>query len=393
MRDFAGWSLPLFRIFGIQVRLHLLYIVFTLGMLLRVAIESPSFWLDYLLIFVVMMFVIVLLHELGHCFAARQQGGDAEEILMWPLGGLAMVQVPHDPRSNMIVAAAGPAVNLGLATICGIVLLACSYVPPLNPFQVRQVIDPQLHNYRTGSTAVGAESIRFWKKGTTEIVQGTPVLLPGNEVVVFRDSHDRKPLAATVAETTVLDGWLVWVARAFWLNWFLLLFNLLPAFPMDGGRMLQCWLWNRSDYRTATLTACRVGTFFGFGFALMALVGSEPTLAFLAVFVIAICWQQQMSLEGGGEDSFMGHDFSQGYTSLEEETPAPPKQRRVGVLRRWLQARQARKAIQEMEDQQAEDVRMDQLLARVHSQGRDSLSDDDRRFLDRMSARYRGKGD
>ena len=89
----------------------------------------------------------------------------------------------------------------------------------------------------------------------------------------------------------------------------------------------------------------------------------------------------------------MGHDFSQGYTSLEDETPAPPKQKQIGVVRRWLQARQARKAIQEMEDQQAEDLRMDQLLAKVHQQGREALSDDEKRFLDRMSARNRGKGD
>ena len=163
MRDFAGWSLPLFRIFGIQVRLHLLYIIFTLAMFLRVVIESPSFWFDYLMIFVVMVFVFVLLHEFGHCFAARNRGGDAEEILMWPLGGLAMVQVPHDPRSNMVVAVAGPAVNFGLALIFGTILLASSYIPPLNPFQVRQVISPQLYNYRDGSTAVSVKTVRFWK--------------------------------------------------------------------------------------------------------------------------------------------------------------------------------------------------------------------------------------
>ena len=61
-----------------------------------------------------MLFISVLLHEWGHCFGARLVDGDAHEILIWPLGGLAYVEVPHTARANFITTLMGPLVNLGL---------------------------------------------------------------------------------------------------------------------------------------------------------------------------------------------------------------------------------------------------------------------------------------
>src|SRR4051812_39957362 len=110
MRDPFNWSIPLFRAFGIQVKLHILYIVVTLGLLGRAYYLDPQHIGEFALIWVVMLFVIVLLHEFGHCFAARYVDGDADEILMWPLGGLAYCNVPHAPRANMICVIGGPAV-------------------------------------------------------------------------------------------------------------------------------------------------------------------------------------------------------------------------------------------------------------------------------------------
>ena len=59
-----------------------------------------------------LLFGIILLHEFGHCFGARYVDGDAKEVLIWPLGGLAFVDVPHTPRALFIATAAGPAVNV-----------------------------------------------------------------------------------------------------------------------------------------------------------------------------------------------------------------------------------------------------------------------------------------
>src|SRR5262249_33878807 len=92
-------------------------------------------WIDAALI-VLFLFISVLFHEFGHCFAARWVNGDASEVLLWPLGGLAYVDVPNTPRANLVVAAAGPAVNLGLCVVSALALglLHDPHLqPPWNP--------------------------------------------------------------------------------------------------------------------------------------------------------------------------------------------------------------------------------------------------------------------
>src|SRR5260370_18903756 len=111
MRDPFLWSIPLGRLFGITLRVHILYPVLVLVLLLRVSYHEPkspdSAWLD-VLILAGLLLISVLLHEFGHCFAARRQQGEAHEILIWPLGGLANVDVPHTPWAHFFTAAAGP---------------------------------------------------------------------------------------------------------------------------------------------------------------------------------------------------------------------------------------------------------------------------------------------
>src|SRR5262245_7806750 len=139
MRDPMSWSIPLFRAFGIQVRLHILYIIITLGLVLRAVSLMPDHWLDVVLVAVVLLFIAVLLHEFGHCFAARRVDGEADEILMWPLGGLAYCAVPHTPRANLITAVGGPLVNVAICLGAGAVLIAADYLPPINVFESRQL--------------------------------------------------------------------------------------------------------------------------------------------------------------------------------------------------------------------------------------------------------------
>ena len=101
MRDPMSWSVPLFRAFGIPVKVHIFFFLVTLGLFLRQVIYLPHvWWVDIFLFVVVALFGIILLHEFGHCFAARYMHGDANEVLLWPLGGLANCEVPHTPRAN-----------------------------------------------------------------------------------------------------------------------------------------------------------------------------------------------------------------------------------------------------------------------------------------------------
>src|SRR5271165_6382594 len=130
MHDPFAWSFPVGRMFGITVRIHWLFPFVALGLILHVALgknEGTPYpngaWIDVSILLAI-LFVSVLLHEFGHCFAARWVNGDAQEVLLWPLGGLANVDVPNRPRAHFITAAAGPAVNITIAILCATVLIA-----------------------------------------------------------------------------------------------------------------------------------------------------------------------------------------------------------------------------------------------------------------------------
>src|SRR5207244_131282 len=109
---------------------------------------EPGSGRDILVVFV-LLFVSVLLHEFGHCYGARLMDGDANEVLLWPLGGLAAVDVPHTPKANFITAAAGPAVNLLLCIAAGLALVSCSLVPSFDP-RMDQLWYSVLHNWSDG---------------------------------------------------------------------------------------------------------------------------------------------------------------------------------------------------------------------------------------------------
>jgi Zn-dependent protease len=394
MRDPLSWSIPLFRAFGIQVRLHLLYIVITLGLILRQAARDPDHWVEFALIWVVLLFVIVLLHEFGHCFAARREGGEASEILMWPLGGLAYCEVPHTARANFNTAAGGPLVNVLICLVCAAVLIPAKFLPPLNPLDTMQLSSPQLHNWSDGDNYYRAGQHVFHKEGTNEVVENY------SHVFRFKDTSKvhlgvegkKETIAVTESDPKHYDGWVLWTARLFWMSWVLFLFNLLPAFPLDGGRLFQCLVWGRSgDYRRGTLAAVYSGFIIAVAFILISFWVTDPLLLGMAIFIWVFCRQQYIALEMAENESVFGYDFSQGYTSLEQDEPAPVKPKKLGPIKRWLQARRERRAAAEAAQRALDEARMDELLEKIHRHGKEALSDEERRFMDRVSARYRNR--
>ena len=394
MRDFMGWSVPLFRVFGITVRLHFLYILITLILIIAAVSRDKdnSFWWEFVLVWVVMLFVCVLLHELGHCFAARSVGGDANEILIWPLGGLAYTDLPNNPRAHFISTAGGPAVNLGLSLVAATALLSASYVPPLNPFNFDTLYYPELYNWKAEKSYIGSKDVR-WVNEKGERIEGHPaVLQDGSGVVIvkeFKAWHARPDLSLGR-----LPDWTLWVSRFFWLNWVLFLFNLVPAIPLDGGRMLQTAVWARSDSRHATVVTAYTGFAVALVFFVISLFTPNSLLFFAAMIIIFFSYRSLALMEMEGGDSFMGYDFSQGYTSLErgeEEEPKPRPKKRPGPIARWLQARRARRLQREAEQRAADEARLDELLDKIHRQGKESLTDEERRFMDRVSGRYRNR--
>jgi len=359
MQDPFSWAFPLGRFFGIPVRVHVVFPLVAAGLILRVAYQKdvvPGSWIDATML-MALLFVIVLLHEFGHCFGARAVDGDAQEVLMWPLGGLAFVDVPHTPRANFIATAAGPAVNVIICVISG--LLFCW----LTGFNVRLPWNPLPSPY-------GWYPYRMDESGTVMFYQ-----LNGSDY-------------PTTQLGVILTG------RLFWGSWLLLLLNvLLPAFPLDGGRMFQCavWWW-RADYRQGTLASVYAGFIAAIVLMVCAVVANELLALALAICIFFACRMQWIMLEGGGDDSLLGYDFSQGYTSLERDQPVPRRRRRrPSFWQRWWQRRADRKRQRQQEQRQAEERRMDELLQKVQQKGLQSLSDEERRFLKRVSDKYRNR--
>jgi Zn-dependent protease len=399
MRDPMTWSIPLFRAFGIQVKLHILYIVIMLAMLLRAYTQTSSkgHFAEFALLLIVMPFVCVLLHEFGHCFAARKVDGEADEILMWPLGGLAYCAVPHTPKANFICTIGGPMVNVILCVISGAVLFAEGFLPPINVVEQRQLLQPELRNWQTGMDEKPYEDSPSF---TTDDEQQRRITT--NDFIVEKDGiyarDPKKPDGGMVKVTRLPNQyppWILWTARFFWFNLFLFLFNLIPAFPLDGGRMLQEIIWGRTgDYRAGTQIACWSGLVTSLLFLIVSFWLSDALLLGLGIFMMFASYQQLVILERGTmEEGTFGYDFSKGYGGFgpdEDEKPAP-KPKRVGPIKRWLTARRTRKIQRENSQRAADEARLDELLDKISRTGKESLTPEERRFMDRVSARYRNR--
>ncbi len=320
-----NWSFPAGRLFNIRIRVHLFFLLWIAFELLReVLAEQPQ--MGAAVVFLGLLFGIVLLHELGHCFGARSVGGDADEILMWPLGGLAMVSPPHNPLAHLVTTAAGPAVNLVICCLTGSIMLlgGLGNLITLNPF-----------------------SLGF---------------MPGSPFGEWGFS-----------------GWLV----ALWvINYLLLLFNLLPIFPLDGGRLLQAVLWQRKGYHQATLTATFIGMVGAVVIGLIGLATDQTIMVCIAVFGYLTCANDRRMLRHG----MMEHlsEFG-GFTTFgEEEEEREPT---------WLEKRQARRAARREQRAQAEEAQreeeIDRILQKVHDHGMSSLTPRERRTLQADTERRR----
>jgi len=112
-----NWSFPIGRYLGIQVRVHITFVLLVVFEMIQQG--DPAWTLRW----TGLLFLSVLLHEFGHCLACRSVGGQADEILMWPLGGLAFCRPPRRPWPEFVTVAWGPLVNVILASISYGVLL------------------------------------------------------------------------------------------------------------------------------------------------------------------------------------------------------------------------------------------------------------------------------
>ncbi len=220
------WSIPFGRLFGIKVEVHVTFLLFVAFVAINpnaLAITGSSNPLRAVIL-VLLAFTFVLLHELGHALAARRYGIRTRDIILLPFGGVARLErMPEKPQQEIVVAVAGPFVNLVFGVALGALL------------------------GRSGLSPSMRDAIGF----------------------------------------------------LFVINAGMLLFNLIPAFPMDGGRVLRALLALWIPYVRATRIAATIGQ----GFAVLMMgagllnFGRWPWLAVIGLFLFFVAGEERSMVQ------------------------------------------------------------------------------------------------
>ena len=218
MRTLPQGSIRLFRFAGINVFLHWSwFLVAAFEISTRTRSYSSVTWnvLEYLA-----LFLIVLMHEYGHALACRQVGGTSDQIVLWPLGGVAYVDPPPRPGATLWSIAAGPLVNVALIPV-------------------------------------------LWGMGMTSRSLGWNIEMPN------------------------FHAWL----RAIWfINGALLIFNLLPVYPLDGGQILRSLLWYPLGRARSLMAASIIGFIGVAGLIALAFWMQSVWFGILSIFILQNCW-------------------------------------------------------------------------------------------------------
>ena len=208
-----GSSFKVASVFGIAVRIHVSFLIYLAFICLSSYQEAGVEGAIQGGLLVLTLFAFVLLHEFGHAFAARTFGIRTPDITLYVIGGVArLTRIPDKPWQELVVAVAGPLVNVVI------------FVVLRGAIHLEQAQDPE--------------------------------------------NLEKIELLARVANY----------------NWLLLVFNLIPAFPMDGGRVLRSLLAMLMPYLRATEIAARIGQGIAVLFAVYGFF-RDPFLVFIALFV------------------------------------------------------------------------------------------------------------
>lgn len=212
-------SFRLFRFRGIDVHVHWTWFIVAIY---SVSQRAPNYASPVWALFEYLaLFAIVTLHEFGHALACRQVGGTADQIVLWPLGGVAYVAPPQRPGATLWSIAAGPLVNVALLPVLFGVVWACREAG--------------------------------WLAGHRDLVEFLRALI--------------------------------------FIDFSLLVFNLLPVYPLDGGQMLRSLLWYPLGRGRSLQVATIVGLVGGVALAGLAIWWMSVWTGILAFFLLSQSWQ------------------------------------------------------------------------------------------------------
>jgi Zn-dependent protease len=256
-----GWSINLFRIFGIQLAIHGSFVLLLAYYALEGWQQGRWAGMVWRVLLIILFFICVVLHELGHSLTARRFGVKVPRILLMPIGGMAEFDhIPRKPSTELLITIAGPLVNFLIAL-------------PLLPY--------------------------FWQNMVNDVPL-TPWSIPelGLELLIA--------------------------------NLIMGTFNLLPVFPMDGGRIFRALLATRLPYLRATFWAARIGQILAVILVAITLYNEwwMPAVLFSFIFVVGGAEYKNL-LQREQRTAYWAEMAKQvtlsGTSRPSDEPPAPPR--------------------------------------------------------------------
>lgn len=330
-----GWSVRLFVFRKIDVRIHLITIVFMIGVVLAsITTVGDRGWLQLITLSFGMLalFVVVLLHEFGHCFGARFSGGSANRIVMLPIGGLALAMPRHHWKSHLITAVAGPAVNVAIL-----------------PF-----------------TAAA-----LWAIGQGQSVVFNPFA-----------PYETVGLISTSSSLATLGAQSLWWLH--YINILILGFNLLLVFfPFDGGRIVQAVMWRKMGYLRSMTATIYIGLVGAALILVIALVLGESMVVAIAAFGLLACWIERSRLKAA--DEITGYIPGDG-AGLGAVSP--------GTLGGFdePEERESKAEAKRREREAKEQQELDRVLEKISRSGMDSLTTAEKRLLSKQTKKRQHGG-
>lgn len=330
-----AWSVPLFTVGRLRVRVHVVLIVFACMIFGKTLMAAGSFTAPIVIHTAQALLglcIAAAIHEIGHAATTRASGGRTSEVVLWPLGGLRVSDTPLRPQAELLAALGGPLANLATCALLTPILIAS-----------------------LGSTS------DVWL--TLEPMQ--------------------------TFNLAIVEGQLAWwLSMLWWINatsWILLTVNLIPAYPLDGGRLAHAVLWQRSDDAWATRTAGMTAVATSMVMVLVTLLLDHTFGLALAAICAVASWHamrlitpEEFDVADVSRPGWGQHDRVGAAAALAE-----PDDDVIDPTPSQTQAELPRPAGNPVSDEDT----LDRLLVKINTSGIESLTMGERALLDAIRSR------